>query len=70
MALPPLELFSLTKRPPCCRVASSLIYTLNLRPGPPITYAAHRGGYPMADLIAALVFIALILAPTLLLGND
>jgi hypothetical protein len=24
MALPPLELFSLKKRPPCCRVASSL----------------------------------------------
>jgi hypothetical protein len=24
MALPPLELFSLKKRPPCCRVVSSL----------------------------------------------
>src|ERR1700736_6362451 len=24
MALPPLELFSLKKKPPCCRVASSL----------------------------------------------
>ena len=26
MALPPLELFSLKKKPPCCRVASSLFW--------------------------------------------
>jgi hypothetical protein len=47
MALPPLELFSLKKKPPCCRVAFSLHFLTPEGAGGGVTLLS---GWPQAGL--------------------
>jgi len=78
MALPPLELFSLKKRPPCCRAAFSRVLAFvrarfwngKLMDGCDLVDSRdvvefRRGDRSMHDFFVALIFVALIMAPCL-----